>query len=33
LNHSRKFWGLVAKAFPDYRNLHRELRDYRIARF
>lgn len=25
-NHSRKFWGLVAKTFPDYREIVRELR-------
>ena len=26
LNHSRRFWDLVAKTFPDYREIVRELR-------
>lgn len=26
LNHSRRFWELVAKTFPDYKKLRRELR-------
>jgi predicted metal-dependent hydrolase len=26
LNHSRRFWALVGKTFPDYKELRRELR-------
>lgn len=26
LNHSRRFWALVAQTFPDYKELRRELR-------
>jgi predicted metal-dependent hydrolase len=26
LNHSRAFWGLVGRFYPDYRNARRELR-------
>jgi predicted metal-dependent hydrolase len=25
-NHSKRFWGLVAKAVPDYKQLKKELR-------
>lgn len=29
-NHSKKFWNLVAQAFPNYRELRRELRAYAL---
>ncbi len=28
LNHSDRFWSLVSRAFPDYRALRNELREY-----
>lgn len=28
MNHSRKFWQLVARTIPDYRKRHRELRHH-----
>jgi len=28
LNHSRKFWGLVAQSFPDYLNLRKKLKSF-----
>lgn len=27
MNHSKEFWGLVAKFFPDYKNLKKHLKD------
>jgi predicted metal-dependent hydrolase len=29
-NHSRRFWGLVRQAFPDYKEVRRELRRFSI---
>jgi len=29
-NHSRNFWSLVARTFPDYRELRRELKRYEL---
>ena len=31
LNHSKKFWSLVAKGVPDYRELKTELKKYRVV--
>ena len=31
LNHSARFWQLVAKHAPDYQQLRRQLRPYRIG--
>lgn len=31
LNHSQRFWNLVAKTFPDHQALRRELRKYPMA--
>jgi len=30
LNHSRKFWNLVAEVMPDYLEIRRDLRDKRF---
>lgn len=30
LNHSKKFWSLVAKTIPDYREIRAELKQHRI---
>ena len=30
MNHSSRFWGLVAETMPNYRILRRELKGYRI---
>ena len=30
-NHSKRFWGLVARALPNYKYLERELRDGRLT--
>ena len=29
-NHSKKFWSLVSKAIPDFRNLKKEFREFAI---
>jgi len=31
LNHSDKFWQLVAKTLPDYRRFRKELRTFRVS--
>lgn len=30
LNHSKKFWSLVAETMPDYRESRKELKSYRV---
>lgn len=30
-NHSQKFWNLVAKAIPEYRDIQNELREHQIC--
>lgn len=30
LNHSKRFWALVAKTFPDYRKMQRELKKIKV---
>jgi len=30
-NHSPRFWSLLAAAFPDQKNLRRELKNYRLS--
>jgi hypothetical protein len=32
-NHSKKFWGLVARAIPDYVKMRKELRAIRLEVF
>ena len=31
LNHSKKFWGLLAQTIPDYKQVRRELKKYRVV--
>ncbi len=31
-SHSRKFWGLVEKQIPDYKEIRKKLRNYKITR-
>jgi hypothetical protein len=30
MNHSKKFWDLVAQTFPNYKQIRKELKTYRI---
>jgi len=30
MNHSKRFWALVAKTFPDYRTMRRELKNIKV---
>ena len=30
MNHSQRFWNLVSQSIPNYINIRKELKDYKI---